>query len=392
MATVLLAVLRAYTLALGGIVTARAAGGRLQVSALLLGGLACASAVLFTRARRRVAARVPSWPFDPVNLWAEAATGAAALLMLATVTGANARAGPDYWAEPYTVISAVIIAAATTRAWAGAAAAGFLAGMYLLCVLSGVAAPPVAGHAAIAAAASNAVSYVAFYALALMGFRLLRSIAGRAEELQQELERLAGERARIGARPTRIDTASRIWQIGHDIATVVLKEVKTAAHPPETLRQLAAQFRGDLLRALAADPRAPADLRAELEHIAATYAIAVPLDVDLAAMTGQPAGLPARLMAEAARELLSNASHHCRGYPASLTGSATADYAEICVRNGGPGVSPQRVASTWALKENIIHQFEAAGGSYQIRSSPHQDGTTVTLQFPGTPASGRTAP
>ena len=390
MAAVLLALLRAYTLALGGIVTARAAGWRLQVSAWLLVALAGASAVLFTRAARRVAARVPRWPFDAVNLAAEAATAAAALLILAAVTKAAGRAGPGYWAEPYTVISAVIIAAAATRAWAGAVAAGFLAGMYLLCVLSGVAGAPAAGRAAVAA--SNAVSYLAFYALALMGFRLLRGIAGQAEELRQELERLAQERARITAGPTRNASASRIWQIGHDIATVVLKEVKAAVHPAEKLRQLAPRFRDDLLRELAADPRAPVDLRAELEYIAATYAIAVPLEVDLTAMTGQPAGLPARLMAEAARELLSNASHHRRGYPASLTGSATADYAEICVRNGGPGVSPQRVASTWALKENIIHQFEAAGGSYHILSSPHQDGTTVTLRFPAAPASGRTAP
>jgi signal transduction histidine kinase len=385
-ATGLLAVLRASTLVLGAIVTAQAAGWRLQLSAWLLGGLACASAVLFARARRRVTAAMARWPFGAVNVWGEAATGAVALLVLATVTPAADLTTPGYWAEPYAVISAVIIAAAASRAWAGALAAAFLAGMYLLGVLPGLAGPP----AAAAAVASNAVSYLAFYALARMGFRLLRAIGGRAEELRQELERQTQERARITTGP--IASADRIWQIGHDIATVVLKEVKAAAHPAETLRQLAARFRDDLLRELAADPRVPVDLRAELEHIAETYAIAVPLEVDLTAMTGQPTGLPARLMAEAARELLNNASHHRRGYPASLTGCATASRAEICVRNGGPGVSPRRVASTWALKENIIHQFEAAGGSYQIISSPQQDGTSVTLRFPGAPASGKTTP
>jgi len=147
-----LVVLRASTLALGGIATAPATGWRLQLSAWLLGALAGASAVLFIRAARRAAGRFPRWPFDAVNVWAEAATGAAALLIVATVTPAAARTGAGYWAEPYTVISAVIIAAAATRAWAGAVAAAVLAAVQLLCLLSGVAGAPATGRAAVAIA------------------------------------------------------------------------------------------------------------------------------------------------------------------------------------------------------------------------------------------------
>jgi hypothetical protein len=62
------------------------------------------------------------------------------------------------------------------------------------------------------------------------------------------------------------------------------------------------------------------------------------------------------------------------------------------VHNDGPGVDPRRLASAWALKQNIIHQFEAAGGSYHISSALATDGTTVALCYPGDSARGTTAP
>jgi hypothetical protein len=376
-----LAVLRLATLVLGGIELPSAASGGMA----LFAALACLSAVTFTRAGRRLARPNGREPFDAATLVSETVGGVAALFILAALTPPAARAGSGFWAEPYTVISAVIIAAAARRAWTGALAAGGLATAYLLAVLSPFPGPPASDQASVAAAWVNATSYLAFYIVALMGFRLLRSITGQAEALRQMIALLSAERSKFAA-------ADRIWQIGHDVPKALLREVRRGTMPPDQVRAWAPTFRADLLALLAADPRTPVRLRDELTHLTSTYAAAMRLDADVTAMDGQPPGMPALLMAEAVRELLNNASYHRYGYPARLTGRSSAEQAEISVHNDGPGVDPRRLASAWALKQNIIHQFEAAGGSYHISSAPETDGTTVVLCYPGDGARGTTAP
>ena len=351
----------------------------------LLAVLACLSAITFTRAACRLARPNGREPFDAATLASETASGVAALLILASATPPAMRAGSGFWAEPYTVISAVIIASAARRAWTGALAAACLAGAYLLAVLSPFPGPPASDQASVSAAWVNATSYLAFYIVALMGFRLLRSITGQAETLRQMITQLSAERSKFAA-------ADRIWQIGHDVPKALLREVRRGTMPPDKVRAWAPRFRADLLALLAADPRAPVRLCDELACIASTYVAAMRLDTDLTAMNGQPPGMPALLMAEAVRELLNNASYHRYGYPARLTGRSSATQAEVSVHNDGPGVDPQRLASAWALKQNIIHQFEAAGGSYHITSAPETDGTTVVLCYPGDTARGITAP
>ena len=382
----LLAVLRGATLVLGGIELASAASwGTARTGAWLLAVLTCLSAVTFTRSTRRLAARNGREPFDAATLASETAGGVAALFVLASATPPDARAGSGFWAEPYTVISAVIIAAAVRRAWTGGLAVGCLAGAYLLAVLSPFPGPPASDQASVTAAWVNATSYPAFYIVALMGVRLLRGITGQAETLRQMIALLSAERSKFAA-------ADRIWQIGHDVPKALLREVRRGTMPPDKVRAWAPRFRADLLALLAADPRAPVRLCDELTRIASTYAAAMRLDTDLTAMNGQPPGMPALLMAETVRELLNNASYHRYGYPARLTGWSSAKQVEVSVHNDGPGVNPQRLASTWALKQNIIHQFEAAGGSYHISSAPATDGTTVVLCYPGDSARGTTAP
>jgi signal transduction histidine kinase len=383
----LLAALRAGTLLLGGIELLGGARWRSPATAgWLLAGLTCLSAVTFARAGRRVAERQNARrPFDAATVVTETLAGGAALLILAYATPPGARASSGFWAEPYTVISAVIIAAAARRAWSGALAVACLTGAYLISVLPGISGPPAAVQAYITAAWTNATSYPAFYVLAAMGLRLLYSTAGQAETLRQEIARLSADRSRVVV-------AGRIYRIGHDIPKALLREVRRATQPSERLRALAPRYKADLLRKLAADPRAPVDLHEELGRVAATYAAGMQLEVDLAAMSSQPPGVPALLMAEAVRELLNNASYHRYGYPARLTGSATAERVEVSVHNDGPGVEPRRLASAWALKQNTIHQFEAAGGSYQIHSEPPAAGTTVVLRYPGDTDRGTTAP
>src|ERR1022692_4886763 len=321
----------------------------------LVAGLACLSTVTFARAGHRLAARTARRPFDAATVVTETAAGVAALLVLASAVPAAARASSDFWAEPYTVISAVIIAIAARRAWPGALAAACLTGAYLASVLSAPPVQPAARQAAVATAWTNAMSYLAFYALAALGFRLLRSMTGQAEVLRQMNSGLSAERSRVAA-------AGRAYQIGHDIPKALLREVRRATMTPERLRAWAPQFRADLLAELDADPRTAVDLREELARIAATYAAGMQLDVDLTAMAGQPSGVPALLMAEAVRELLNNASYHRYGYSAGLTAESTDQHVEVSMHNEGPGVEPRRLASAWARKQNTVHQFEAAGG------------------------------
>jgi hypothetical protein len=387
-AVAMLVMLRAAMLLLaGGIELADSAKWRSPATSWwLLAGLACLSAAMFARAGRRVAARVTRPPFDAATVVTETVTGVAALLVLAYAVTPSARASSDFWAEPYAVISAVTIAAAARRAWPGALAVTCLTCAYLASVLSGLPAQSATRQAVIATAWTNAMSYLAFYALAFLGFRLLRSTTGQAETLRQMIAGLSAERSRVAA-------AGRAYQIGHDIPKALLREVRRATMTPERLRAWAPQFRADLLAELDADPRTAVDLREELARIAATYAAGMQLDVDLTAMAGQPTGLPALLMAEAVRELLNNASYHRYGYSAGLTAESTDQHVEVSVHNEGPGVEPRRLASAWARKQNTVHQFEAAGGGYQIHSAPQSAaGTTVVLRYPADLARGATAP
>jgi hypothetical protein len=375
----LLAALRAGTLLLGGIeLSGGAKWSHPAAAGWLLAGLTCLSALTFARAGHRVVAGTTRRPLDAATVVTEVVTGVAALFILSYATTAGARASSSFWVEPYTVISAVIIAASVRRAWSGALTVACLTGAYLLSVLPGLApGSAVTGQANVTAAWTNSMSFLAFYALAGMGFRLLRSITGQAETLRQMIAQLSAERARVVA-------AGRIYQIGHDIPKALLREVRRGTMPPERLRAWAPRFRADLLAEVAADPREQVELRQELARVTAAYAAGMQLEVDLDAMVGQPSGMPALLMAEAVRELLNNASYHRYGYPVQVFGSASAERVEVCVHNGGPGVEPRRLASAWALKQNTIHQFEAAGGGYRIHSAPPPArGTTVILSYPG---------
>ncbi len=381
----LLGLLRAVTLVLGGLELPRAARPHdLLAASLLLVALVCVSAVTFGRAARRLGAARPGPPLDAVTAWTETITGVAALLLLAHLTVASNRAGSGFWAEPYTVVSAVIIGAATRRVWAGTLGAACLAVGYLLSVITAIAGPVPHAESYTAPAWTNASSYLAFYAVAAMGFRLLRNIAGQAEALRLMIARLSAERTHYAA-------AEQIWRIGHDNPKALLREVRRPVLPAEKLRELAPVFRAELISELAADPGVPGILRGELTRIAATFARLMPLEVDLTAMSSQPPGIPALLMAEAARELLNNASYHRHGYQAWLTARSSAEHAEIQVHNDGPGVDPQRLASAWARKKNTLHQFETAGGAYRIDSSPAWAGTTVVLRYPGENAQAITA-
>ena len=386
---VVVVVLRAGTLGLGAAETVGSGSSDHRLVVIFtLAALAGQSALTFATAAwrlRRLAAPLLS---DGTAI-VETVAGAAALVVVAYATPAGLRVTSSFWVEPYTVISALVLAAAVRRAAVGALGALFLTVTYLLCVL--VLAPGGAQLSAAerASAWTNALSYLPFFAVGAIGFGLVRAIVGQTEALRRMLSRLSSERARVAA-------AASAYRVGHDIPKALLREVRRGAMGAEQLRPWAARYRDDLLDALSGDVRPVVDLRHELGALTSAFASAVALRVDLGALRADlPPGTPALLIAEAARELLNNASYHAFGYPATLTARSTPVAVEVIVHNGGPGLDPTLLRSTWARKQNTLHHLEAAGGDYQIASEPGSPaGTTVTLTWPAVSfaARGESAP
>ena len=373
---VLLAVLRAGTLALG-LAEISGASGLLHPSATMaaLGILAAQSVLVFGFAGIRLARRATPVLGGRVAL-VETVAGVAGLFIVAYATPLALRATSTFWIEPYTVISAVILAATIRRTIVGAAGALCLTAAYLFCVLvwshGGMKLSSEAG----ATAWTNALSYLPFFAIGAIGFALLRSVVEQTDALRLLLGRLSAERARVSA-------AADAYRIGHDIPKALLREVRRGTLETTKLRPWAKKYRDDLLTAIGDDERPPVSLRDELDALARAFAAATMLRVDLDALQEVPAGAPTLLLSEAVRELLNNASYHAFGFPATLTGRSTAESVQIAVHNEGPAVDPVRLESTWARKQNTLHQFQAAGGSYEIDSSAASPaGTTVTVTWP----------
>jgi hypothetical protein len=386
--TVFLAVLRVGTLALGLAEVSDTSGllhPTAEVAALV--ALAAQSVLVFGLAAIRLARRTTPALGASVAL-VETVAGVAGLLIVAYATPLELRTTSTFWIEPYTVISAVILAAAARRVIEGAASAACLTAAYLFCIFVWAHGGTTLSSEAGATAWTNALSYLPFFAIGAIGFALLRSIVEQTDALRLLLGHLSAERARVSA-------AADAYRIGHDIPKALLREVRRGTLETTKLRPWAKKYRDDLLTAIGRDERPSVSLRDELEALARAFAAATTLRVDLDALQKVPTGAPTLLISEAVRELLNNASYHAFGFPATLTGQSTAESVQIAVHNEGPGVDPVRLESTWARKQNTLHHLEAAGGSYHVDSSPGSTaGTTVTVTWPAAvPASrGKSAP
>ncbi len=383
-----LVVLRAGTLALG--VAESVGSSRFTHPGVVAGvfvGLALESGVVFSRVALRL--RRGSTPvLDDGTMLVEGAAGVAALLLMGYATPVDLRATSTFWVEPYTVITAVVLAAAAARrVILGAAATIALTAAYLVSQL-GWGNPGISlSTSARATAWTNALSYLAFFLICAVAFALVRAIVGQTEVLRRMLTHLSAERARVAA-------ASSAYRVGHDIPKALLREVRRGIMGAEQLRPWAARYRDDLVAALDDTGGRDAALGAELRSLVSAFVAAMQLDVDIEAVGEVPPGVPLLMIVEAVRELLNNASYHAYGYPVTLYASSSPSIIEVTVHNDGPGVDPRLLASSWARKQNTLHQLEATGGSYQITSSAAStEGTTIALTWPaGVADRGRIAP
>ena len=378
--------LRAGTLVLG---LAESAG-----TGWLLAALAAQSLLGFGRSYRRLQrGRLPA--IDTTTALCETACGIACLVLVATALAPGALPTSAFWAEPYTVITVVIVGAAGWSLMAGAAPACVLTATYALTVFTAIGPHQVPDVAALrgaeAAVWNNALSYVPFFLLAVLGFGLLRAIMGQSEALRAMLGRLAGEQARVAA-------AASAYRIGHDIPKALLREVRRGTMTADQLAPWAEQYRRDLAVALGraggdghvgpAEHLDGTDLAEELYRLSRAFVPVARLELDLGGLSGTlPAGAPVLTMVGAVRELLNNAAYHAYGYPVSLKAAGDARHIVIEVRNDGPGPVPERVVAAWERKRNSVHMLGAAGGSYRVgpahpAAAPEARGLRTVLEWP----------
>ncbi len=366
---------RAGTLLLGGIQLLGAMPGEnggLAAAAFVVVGTT--SVAVFVRAALRIRHRSTRPPFDTAAALAETVAGLCGLLLLAAATPADALVGPDFWMLPYTVVTAVLVAAGCRRLAHGLVASVALTAGYLVAVAPAFQLGSAAGRGAVAAILDNAVSYLGFYGLGVVIFSLYRFVTGEVTLLRRLAADSSAERARLQA-------ARSAYRLGHDYPKAYLRELRRADRPPADLRIWATRFRADLLAALSADPRTPVDLAAEMAGVAATFAGAVSVSLDTGALADDLDGVPVLVVAEAVRECLNNASYHSYGSAVTATAGSADGVLTVTVHDDGPGCNPEQVMAAWALKQNAVHLVEAAGGAYVVESGP-AGGTTVRLTYP----------
>jgi hypothetical protein len=368
---VFLLVLRAVTLALGAAVVIGSAGFVHPFAArATLAVLAAQSIVLCAVAARRWRRRASPTLHERTALL-ETVAGVAGLVVMAYATPLKLRTTSTFWIEPYTVISAVVLAAAARRAIVGWVGAVCLTATYLLCVLVFAHDGARLSTEAQAIAWTNALSYLSFFAIAAIGFALVRTVVENIDVLRSELEYKSARLARMRA-------AGEAYDIGHDIAKAALRELRGEMTP--RLRSRARKHRVDLIREVTREERQADSLRDELDALAAASAVATS---GLQELDVIPAGAPTDLIVRAVRELLNNASEYARGFPITLSARSSLELVQVTVRDEGPGVDPAVLASSWARKRGTLHQLQAAGGSYRVDSSPAtRAGTAVMVIWP----------
>jgi len=371
---VVLGLLRLGSLALAATPVASAPGPHRGVVLATFALAATTSTAVFARSVVRARVRPHLAAVDGVAALAETAAGAVGLLLLGTAMPATSTTGPDFWMLPYTVVTTVLLAVACRRVVAGLAGSLVLMAAYLVAAGPWLHTARVADPGAVAVVLNNAVSYPGFFALSAVGFQLFRLLTGEVDLLRRLIARSAAEQARLHA-------AQDAYRVAHDYPKAYLRELRRAERPSDDLRRWAAQFRADMLGALAADPRTRVDLADETAAVVAAFSGVMAVSLDISGLRPATDGTPVLVLAEAVRECLNNASFHGGGGAVAVTVSSSDATLTVTVADDGPGCNPARVMAAWALKQNAVHLVEAAGGAYGVESAPGR-GTTVRLTFP----------
>jgi signal transduction histidine kinase len=187
---------------------------------------------------------------------------------------------------------------------------------------------------------------------------------------------LTAERtARIRAQE-RAEVAAHL----HDSVLQTLALIQRRADDPAEVAQLARRQERDLRAWLNADATAEADtLRGALVRAATEIEEGRGVEVEVVCVGDRPLDDDTAALAAAAREAILNAAKFAGAGRIDVFAEASAEGAEVFVRDRGAGFDPAAVpADRRGVRESIVGRMERHGGRAEIRSQPG-GGTEVEL-------------
>jgi signal transduction histidine kinase len=187
---------------------------------------------------------------------------------------------------------------------------------------------------------------------------------------------LTAERtARIRAQE-RAEVAAHL----HDSVLQTLALIQRRSDDPAEVAQLARRQERDLRAWLNADATAEADtLRGALVRAATEIEEGRGVEVEVVCVGDRPLDDDTAALAAAAREAILNAAKFAGAGRIDVFAEASAEGAEVFVRDRGAGFDPAAVpADRRGVRESIVGRMERHGGRAEIRSQPG-GGTEVEL-------------
>ena len=218
----------------------------------------------------------------------------------------------------------------------------------------------------------------------LMSLALLLVLGGGAAAIIAVPLLIAGLARSDGARLTnaREDERRRVAAHLHDSVLQTLALVQRQAHDPAAVARLARRQEHELRAWMAGE----VELGAETLGAALRKAVAEVEDdydavIELTILGDRGLDRGAEALAAAAREALRNAARHAAGAPIFVFAQASADGAEVFVRDEGPGFVLGAVPTERrGVRDSIIGRMAAVGGSAVVETQPGE-GTEVALRI-----------
>jgi signal transduction histidine kinase len=218
----------------------------------------------------------------------------------------------------------------------------------------------------------------------LMSLALLLVLGGGAAAIIAVPLFIAGlarsDRARLTT--AREDERRRVAAHLHDSVLQTLALVQRQAHDPAAVQRLARRQEHELRAWMAGEVELGAEtLGAALRRAVAEVEDDYDAVVELTILGERGLDRSAEALAAAAREALRNAARHAAGSPIFVFAQASADGAEVFVRDEGPGFELGSVPTERrGVRDSIVGRMVAVGGSAVIDSHPGE-GTEVALRI-----------
>jgi signal transduction histidine kinase len=240
------------------------------------------------------------------------------------------------------------------------------------------------GVALIGLAAILGLAFVGAGGSGLLGFVLLLALAGGALALVVTPLVIAGlaraDRTRVT--DAREDERRRVAAHLHDSVLQTLALVQRQAHDPAAVSRLARRQEHELRAWMAGE----VELGSETLGAALRAAVAEVEDdhgasVELTIIGDRALDRETEALAGAAREALRNAARHAPGAPLFVFAQASADGAEVFVRDEGPGFElPAVPTERRGVRDSIVGRMASVGGSAAVESRPGE-GTEIALRI-----------